>query len=221
MIKLTQPLIAWDSETTGTSVSQDRIVSLACKKFHVDGTVTIHNTLINPGVPIPASATEVHKITDEMVADKPTFKQIAKSVYALFEGCSILTYNGNDFDKIILAEEFAREGIIWPASNMKSIDACTIFKKKEERNLTAAVKFYTGEIMEDANDALADTEATIKVFEGQLSHYEDIGAMTLDELHEYCIYDRDKGNIDLAGKIKRNDDGDFVFTFGKNKDKRV
>lgn len=220
-LKLTRPLCAYDIESTGTSPSKDRIVQLCVKKFYPDGTHTVHSSLVNPGIPIPAEATETHKITDEMVANAPTFKQIAKSIFKVFEGSDVLHFNGNQFDNIMLSEEFAREGIIWPQYNMKSIDASVIFKKHEERTLTAAMRFYCDKDHEGAHAADADVDATVEVLGAQLARYEDIQSMTIDELHDYCVYDRDKNNVDLAGKIARNDRGDFIFTFGKNKGLRV
>lgn len=220
-LKLTRPLCAYDIESTGTSPSKDSIVQLCVKKFYPDGTHTVHTSLVNPEMLIPAEATETHHITDEMVAKAPTFKQIAKSIFKVLDGADVLTFNGNMFDNILLSEEFAREGIIWPASNMKSIDGSVIFKKHEERTLTAAMRFYCDKDHEGAHAADADVDATVEVLDAQLDRYDDIKDMTVDELHDYCVYDRDKNNVDLAGKIARNENGDFIFTFGKNKGLRV
>ena len=60
--------------------------------------------LVNPGRPIPPESTAIHKITDEMVADKPTFKELAKIIAKDIEGCDIAGYNSNRFDVPLLME---------------------------------------------------------------------------------------------------------------------
>jgi len=63
-----------DLETTGLSVSSDRIVELTVFKIHPDGSDEFRSVRINPEVPIPKSATAIHGITDEDVAGKPRFR---------------------------------------------------------------------------------------------------------------------------------------------------
>ncbi|MDE6438014.1 MAG: 3'-5' exonuclease, partial [Muribaculaceae bacterium] len=94
-LKLTRPLVFFDLETTGTSISHDRIVEISIVKLMPDGRVLEKTRRINPEMPIPAEATAVHHITDEDVKDELTFKQIAKSLLAIFEGCDIAGYNSN------------------------------------------------------------------------------------------------------------------------------
>src|SRR5580658_9570325 len=61
-----------DVETTGFSPAADRVVEVAC--VLVDGSRVVDRwaTLVNPGMPIPARATAIHGITDEMVAGAPS-----------------------------------------------------------------------------------------------------------------------------------------------------
>ena len=62
-------------------------------------------------------STKVHHITDDDVRDCPTFRQVAKSLADIFEGCDVAGYNSNKFDVPMLIEEFARAGIkasTWP-----------------------------------------------------------------------------------------------------------
>lgn len=79
-LKLTRPIIFFDLETTGTNITQDRIVEISLIKVYPDGTDKEHTTRINPCMHIPAEATEVHHITDADVADKPKFADIAQSL---------------------------------------------------------------------------------------------------------------------------------------------
>jgi DNA polymerase-3 subunit epsilon len=82
-LNLKKPIVFFDLETTGTSVVNDRIVQISYLKISVDGTETERNYYVNPGMPIPPQATAVHHITNEMVADKPAFKEIAHVTWAV------------------------------------------------------------------------------------------------------------------------------------------
>lgn len=60
------PLAAFDTETTGVDVENDRIVSAAIVVQDAAGTrPRVSRWLVNPGVPVPPGATEVHGLTDE------------------------------------------------------------------------------------------------------------------------------------------------------------
>ena len=78
---MTKPLrpIYYDTETTGVRNDKDRIIELAAFD-PVENRTFCH--LINPGIPIPPEATAIHKITNEMVADALTFKEIGEQFVA-------------------------------------------------------------------------------------------------------------------------------------------
>jgi DNA polymerase III subunit epsilon len=210
-----------DLETTGTDVDSARIVQIAAVKldYELQPVEEVKVMYVNPSIPIPAEASEVHKITDEMVKDAPQFKQIAKSLHSWLQGCDVLGFNSNRFDVLVLNEEFAREKLIWPAQGTRLLDVYKIFAEKEQRTLAGAAKFYLQENHDDAHDAKADILMTLRVFDAQRRVYGDIGAMTPDELHSFCNGTEQK--LDLAGKIVRNEQGVAVYSFGKDKGKPV
>ncbi|WP_288095920.1 3'-5' exonuclease, partial [Hydrotalea sp.] len=76
-IQLNKPVATIDLETTGINIGTDKIVEIAIVKIMPDGTRQVKRKLINPGMPIPKGASDVHGITDEMVKNAPTFKQVA------------------------------------------------------------------------------------------------------------------------------------------------
>ena len=140
-LNLKNPLVFFDLETTGTNITTDRIVEISYLKVYPNGKEIATTYLVNPERPIPAEATAIHKITNEMVADKPTFKELAKLIAKDIEGCDIAGYNSNRFDVPLLIEEILRAGVNIDLSKRKFIDVQTIFHKKEQRTLTAAYKF--------------------------------------------------------------------------------
>lgn len=208
-INLTKPLIVFDLETTGLDIAKDGIIQISYIKVSPDGTESRKNIFINPGKPIPPAVTELTHITDDMVKDAETFRQIAPALAEEFNGCDFAGFNSNGFDVPMLAEEFLRAGISFDFSEARLIDACTIFKRMEQRNLAAAYKFYCGRKMEDdfqAHLANEDAEATYRVLQGELEMYQPERqeeaerqlANDMDALHAFC---NTRKNVDFSGKM--------------------
>lgn len=212
-LNLTKPIVFFDLETTGTNVTQDRIVEISIIKVLPDGKEIEKTRRVNPGIPIPAEATAVHHITDEDVANEPTFRQIAKSLADLFTDSDIAGFNSNRFDIPLLIEEFHRAGVTLDLSRTRFIDVQTIFHKKEQRTLSAAYKFYCGCNLEDAHSANADTRATYEVLKAQLDRYDDL-PNDIKALSEYSTY---SNMVDFAGRLIYDDKHREVINFGKYK----
>ena len=211
-LKLDRPLVFFDLETTGTNPLQDRIVEISLIKVMPDGTELEKSRRINPGIPIPESSTAVHHITDEDVANEPTFKQIAQSLFELLEGCDIAGYNSNKFDVPLLMEEFSRVGLNFTTKGRRFVDVQNIFYAMEPRTLTGAYRFYCGKELEGAHGATADTRATLEVLKGQLARYPE-----LENDVEKLSKVGQRQTLDLAGRVALDDNGEPVFNFGKYK----
>lgn len=158
-------------ETTGLNVIRDRIIQIAIVKISkTDHTRTEYYRMLNPGpVFISEEAAAVHGITNDMVKNKPTFDQLAKEIFDFIGDADLGGYNSNRFDVPLLMEEFSRVGIDFKIENRRTVDVQQIFYKMEPRTLKAAYRYYCQKEMVDAHDALADVNATIEVFESQLT----------------------------------------------------
>lgn len=218
MIQLTKPLVFFDLETTGLNVATDRIVSIAISKIMVDGSIEKKYAVINPTVKIPKEASDIHGITDQMIADKPTFKQLAKGIYDFVKDCDIAGYNNNYYDNALLQEEFLRVDIDFPDHTVNSVDCCYIFKHFEKRDLSSALKYYCGEVMENAHNSQADTDATVKIFMAQIEKYPELNGKTVEELSAFCNTEK---RVDWGSKIVIDKDGDYVYNFGGSKGQKV
>lgn len=216
-LNLRNPLIFFDLETTGVNITKDRIVEISYIKVFPNGQEQEKTIRVNPGMPIPPEATAIHHITDEDVKDKPLFKDIAKDLSHVFEGCDIAGFNSNRFDIPLLMEEFLRAGVNFDISKRKFIDIQTIFHKMEQRTLVAAYKFYCNKDLNDAHSASADTRATYEVLKAQLDRYPTL-ENDIDYLSKFSSQNR---NVDLAGRIVLNDQNVEVFNFGKYKGQPV
>lgn len=212
-LKLKRPLIFFDLETTGTNITRDRIVEISLVKVNPDGSRVEKTRRINPEMPIPAEATAVHHITDEDVKSEPTFKQVAKSLAAIFQGCDIAGFNSNRFDIPLLDEEFQRADVDIDLGRANFIDVQTIYHKKEPRTLVAAYKYYCGKNLDDAHSAAADTLATMEVLFAQMEMYDDLPE-DVESLSEYACQNR---NVDYAGRLVYDEQRRPVINFGKYK----
>jgi len=215
-LALSKPIVFADVETTGVNTSQDRVVSIAVLKIMPDGKREEKYILMNPGRPIPEASTKIHGITNEMVKDKPPFSQYAKGMLEFFEGCDIGGFNCVRFDIPLLSEEFARCGMNFPDPNAKFIDVAVIYHKKQSRTLAAGYKFYVGKELEGAHNAQADINATVEIFLKQLEVYPEL--KDIDAVVDYCRVDN---RVDLAGKILRDTEGDYIYSFGKHRGVKV
>ncbi len=213
-LNLKNPIVFFDLETTGTNINSDRIVEICYLKVYPNGMEETKTMRINPEMHIPESATAVHGIHDEDVANCPKFKEVAASIAHDIEGCDLAGFNSNRFDIPVLAEEFLRAGVDINMSKRKFIDVQVIYHKLEQRTLSAAYKFYCDKNLEDAHTAEADTRATYEVLKAQLDRYPDELQNDMAFLSEYSSFNR---NVDFAGRMVYDDNGVEVFNFGKYK----
>mgnify|MGYP000290627888 FL=1 len=142
--------VGLDLETTGTDPSRAKIVQFAsvaqCPGFlPPEGTVA--SFLLDPGCAIPAGATTVHGITDEMVRGKLTFDQNLPQLMQLLHmatqpGAIVTGYNVRRYDWPLLQHALAERGIIVPTPTF--VDVCDLigwyYRHLPSRKLTAVAE---------------------------------------------------------------------------------
>ena len=212
-LKLTRPICFFDLETTGTQVAKDRIVEIAILKIYPNGNQESRRWLVNPEQIIPAEVIAVHGITNEQVANEPTFKELAPQIQQMLRGSDLGGYNSNRFDIPLLAEEMLRAGYDFEMKNSVSVDVQAIFHKMEKRTLGAAYQFYCNKNLEDAHSAEADTMATYEVLKAQLDRYPALE----NDMKKLAEFSTQRKSIDFAGFILENEEGKPIFSFGKYK----
>ncbi len=213
-LKLARPIVFFDLETTGLSITNDRIVEICILKIYPNNKKEITEWLINPQIPISEESTNIHGITNEQVENQPSFKDIANEVYNLIDSCDLAGYNLKRFDIPLLAEEFIRVGINFNMHNRKCVDIQNIFHKLEKRTLAAAYKFYCNKNLENAHSAKADTTATYEILLKQINKYEELNN-DINFLSNYS--NTEEEFADLAGFIRYNKKGKEILSFGKYK----
>ncbi|WP_397363274.1 exonuclease domain-containing protein [Olleya sp. R77988] len=216
-LNLTKPICFFDLETTGINITTDRVVEISILKVFPNGNKESKTWLVNPEMPIPAFVSEIHGVTDERVANEPTFKQLAPEISAMIKDADLAGFNSNRFDIPLLAEEMLRADLDFDMKNRVAVDVQTIFHKMEKRTLSAAYKFYCDKSLENAHTAEADTLATYEVLKAQIERYDELENDT-KFLAEFSVH---KKFADFAGFISYNKEEKEVFSFGKHKGKLV
>ncbi|CAN5768331.1 hypothetical protein BH09MYX1_BH09MYX1_40370 [soil metagenome] len=165
-------IVLLDVETTGRDAAVDRVVEVGIAVGREGVVVMRKDWLVNPGVPIPASATEIHKITDDDVKDAPTFGGIAEELVELLRAKVPAAYNAT-FDKTFILSEFARlgtrTGTAPPALRRETewVDPLVWARElqSEERSRALGdVAARLGITLENAHRAADDAEAAMRVF---------------------------------------------------------
>lgn len=221
-------LTFYDLETTGTSISHDRIVQIGVIRVGPDEEPTRFVSLVNPEMEIPRSASDVHGITQEDVALAPTFRSIAGEVREIIGDSILVGYNSRRFDSMILDREFRRarvDGLIRDSSKMRivhpEIDLLRLWYRFEPRTLVGCVKRFTGQDMEGAHSAAADAEVLLQTLNGMERALPEFPSDPV-AMADASIPD---GEVDRLGKFRISDHeatkGKVVFAFGKHEGKVV
>lgn len=183
--RLSRPLAFLDLETTGLNPGKDRILELAVIRVSPNGDVEERVRRFHPGIPIPSEATAVHGITDDDIAQEPSFAARAKAIADFLDSCDLAGFNLRRFDLPMLLAEFRRSGVPFSVQGRRLVDVQTIFHREEPRDLSAAARFYLGREHKDAHSALGDIRTTAAVLAAQLQRYPHL-PRDLDGLHAYC-----------------------------------
>ena len=211
-LNLSKRLVFFDLETTGTDVEKDRIVEIAMIVFEpipFGQTPPVEKVIrLNPVIPIPATATAIHGITDADVADCLLFEEVACEVADLFDGADVCGHNAANFDVPLLEAEMHRAGIEFGVGGVV-VDTLRLFQGLLGHTLSEALEFYTGDTHEGAHDALSDVVATVRVLDGMIARH---GLPGVPE--EIVAMPPSPDWVDQDGKFRWDDAGEAIFSFG-------
>lgn len=227
-LTLERPLLFFDIESTGLSITTDCIAELCFVQVMPGGEQRIKTWRMKPWDyelqrqhPINPAASAVNGLTDDMLADCPRFQDLVDEILPYLKDSDLAGFNSAKFDLPLLAEEIERvrhylgRDIDIDLHSKRMVDVQTIYHTLEPRNLRSAYRFYCGgEDFENAHTAEADTVATYEVLKGQLDKYPD----TLkNDVKFLAGFGGRPKCIDYAGRLAYGDNGEAVITFGKHK----
>lgn len=215
LLTLDRPLVCLDTETHDfVPPEKSHVVELGFKIFYPDKDPLTWVGFIKPPVPISAQATEKHHITNEMVADAPTWELVGPRIAHGFAGADFLGYNLR-FDLAVIAAEMKRCRIPWNIETARFIDPLRLWQITAPRTLSDAVKeFCGGRAAREAHRALGDVEDAHDVAKGQLERWPHL-PRSVQGLHDLAFPPPPAGSLDRENKL-RWEGSEAIINFGKH-----
>lgn len=163
LARLKERYITIDFETTGLNPKTDRIIEIGAVVFENGKPTKTFSTLVNPGIPIPARATQINHISNATVMFAPSessaISQFVDFLGNALQGETIICAHNADFDMKFLGETLIRQGY---SGTLDSVDTLAIARKMvsgiENYKLTTLIEHYgieTGQAHRANSDALA------------------------------------------------------------------
>lgn len=216
----------FDAETTGIDVENDRIVTFNITYDIIGGSPrTISNDfLINPGIPIPEEASDVHGISNDiLMKSNPLEPKYALSIIHdhLYEwekkGLPSIAYNGV-YDASILTNEWKRHGINQKCTFENMIDPMVLDKwldpyRRGKRRLTDVCEYY-GIELDNAHSADADVKASIELSRAIGGRYHDILSFDTQKSLFYQLAKEKKNQAESLEKFLKKSNPEAVVASG-------
>ncbi len=174
-----------DTETTGLSpLEGGKICEIAVSVTHRGEVVEEFSTLLNPGMPMSPEVINIHGITNEMVADAPSFAEVAPKLMSLLEGCVLVAHNA-DFDLNFLRAEFSSCGLRLPDNPV--LDTLKLARKSGRfvKNNLGCVAQQLGINCQGWHRAMADTKMAEQIFYYFLNRLYARGVHTVEDLQKF------------------------------------
>lgn len=165
------PLLGFDLETSGIDVANDRIVTAAIIRVMPGQPPMTATWLANPGVEIPAGATEVHGITNERAQAEGrnpavVLSEITEMLEEAIEAGTPIVGMNLVFDLTLLRSECLRHGILpvnpAPVIDVRVLDKAADPYRKGGRKLADLCQAY-GVKLDAAHDAGGDALGALRV----------------------------------------------------------
>lgn len=218
-LELERPLAFIDAASTGLDTRTARIVRLTVLKIDADGTEQSRTVLVNPRVPIPPGATEVHGIGDDDVSDTPVFAAYARGLAEHLEGCDLAGFGVERFDAPLLVEEFRRSGVAFSLEGRVVLDAMAVFHRLEPRDLAAAYKKFAGGELPSPSEEDGAARAAAEVLLGELTANVDL-PRSPRRLAGWAK-GVDERAIDAEGRFVWSANNEALINFGKHRGRRL
>jgi DNA polymerase-3 subunit epsilon len=156
------PLAIVDLETTGAHPAWDRVTEIAVVEVHEGEVVSEWSTLVNPGTSIPPAIQALTGITNAMVADAPSFDDLAPGLYERLEGRVFVAHNAR-FDYGFLRHAFERAGLRFQARTLCTVKLSRrLYPEHARHNLDSLIDRHNLKLGKSGNArhrALGDAQA--------------------------------------------------------------
>jgi DNA polymerase III subunit epsilon len=157
--------VAFDVETTGLVAGVDRIIELAAVSFQGERTIDVFSTLVDPGIPVPASATAINGISDDMIRGRPPVAEALTGFLALLATGTPVAHNAV-FDVSFVSVDLTARGLPAPAGPV--LDTRSLARRAFPRRTSYSLGNLARDLAlptDGAHRALADALACRRLFQ--------------------------------------------------------
>jgi len=224
--------ICVDCETTGLDARNDHIIEVAVVKFAGKEVIAEFESLVDPGVPIPAESTSIHHITDSMVAGKPKIEEILPEILQLI-GTHIVVGHGVRFDLDLLWQASKKHRVPCILEKTTIVDTLRLARLYGQTPVNSLDKLreHFNIPLEGAHRAMNDVRVNIEVFR-HLTHQFKTTTSLLERLKKpiplkVMPLGKYKGRIFkdipieyLSWAVHQDFDGDLMFSLQQELRKR-
>ena len=176
-------------------------------------------------MPIPAEATQINGITDEMVNGKPTFYSIAQGLHQFIGDADIAGFN-IDFDLKFLMEEFSRARIDFNCADRDTIDLKEIYHTLQPRDFNAAAQQYAQQNFQPGAPIPSETftDTCVGILNGMMEAHKVTPVKMSDgsetpfgsSVNEIAqTFNRGYNSLDMKGYLVKDENGSIILTYGK------
>ena len=170
-----------DLETTGFSFRTEKITEVGIMKIKNGKVIDSFSTFVNPEKPIPYKVIEVTKITDDMVKDAPTIKEVFPKILDFIEDSVLVAHNA-DFDIGFLKHNATELGYKFEYTYIDTLRLAKDLFPNYKKYKLGIIAENLGIKVEVAHRALDDVDTTVKVFNIMVDMLKEKGAKKIKDI---------------------------------------
>ncbi|MGM0444976.1 MAG: PolC-type DNA polymerase III [Bacillota bacterium] len=175
--------VVFDLETTGLNPVNNEIIEIGAVKIKDGEIIDDFSSLIKPDSNISNKITDITGIDNEMVKDKPAFKEVFNEFVDFIDGCPLVAHN-MDFDYSFIRKPLKEHNI---KKEITLIDTLTLSRavlpKLKNHKLATLVKHFNIKL-DNHHRALDDSKATAHLLFKLLEEIDDFDINNLNEINE-------------------------------------
>lgn len=215
-------LLGIDTETTGVSVYEDRIVTCCVVDVQPDARPVMHRWVIDPGVDVPEAAAAIHGWTTERIRSHPDRREPAEALFEIggmvalqvSHGVPLVLFNAC-YDLTLFEVECVRHQVPTLAERLGRktwgpvVDGMVIDKqmsrRKGKRRLGDVCEHYKV-MLPGAHDSSVDALAAVRLVPVLVEAYADkLAGLSPEQLHNHQVGWRRSQQADFRAWLQRKD----------------
>jgi len=197
---LDETFVVFDIETTGFSYHKDTIIEIGAVKVEKGVVTERFSQLINPLRPIPLEISELTGISEDMVSDQPSLEEVLPRFMAFIEGAPVVAHNAN-FDCSFIRYYCEKLALPFTSLIVDTLALSRLLLTDIKKHNLKAVTKYLKIVLNDHHRAVADAEATARVFVKFTEMLNEREVFTLKAINRYFVTNFDFTQLEMSHVI--------------------